>query len=187
MKNHKEGIAAMDFFTVPTLFFRNLYCFFVILHDKRRLIHFSVTFHPTAEWVSQQLKEAFASVDKIKDMIHDRGTNFSPLVRETLKGLGIESVRTSYRSPWQNGIAERWVGSCRRELLNHVIVLNEKHLLKLLAEYVRYYNEDRTHCNLDKDPPMGRPVLKRESDDDKVIAIPRVNGLHHKYIWKKSA
>ncbi|MCP4054344.1 MAG: transposase, partial [Mesoflavibacter sp.] len=86
------------------------------------------------------------------------------MVRETLKGLGIESVRTSYRSPWQNGIAERWVGSCRRELLNHVIVLNEKHLLKLLAEYVRYYNEDRTHYNLDKDPPMGRPVLKRESD-----------------------
>ncbi|MCP4143553.1 MAG: transposase family protein, partial [Chloroflexi bacterium] len=114
MKNHKEGIAAMDFFTVPTLFFRNLYCFFIIRHDKRKLVHFNVTFNPTAEWVSQQLKEAFASVDKIKYMIHDRGTNFSPLVRETLKGLGIESVRTSYRSPWQNGIAERWVGSCRR-------------------------------------------------------------------------
>ncbi len=84
-------------------------------------------------------------IDGIKYMIHDRGTNFSPLVRDTLKGLGIESVRTSYRSPWQNGVAERWAGSCRRELLNHVIVLNEKHLLKLLAEYVRYYNEDRTH------------------------------------------
>ena len=116
-------------------------------------------------------------------MIYDRDTIFSQLVRETLNGLGIQSRRTSYRSPWQNGIAERWIGSCRRELLDHVIILNRNHLLRLIEEYVDYYHHDRTHYHLDKDPPLGRPVLKKESDDDNVIALPRVGGLHHKYIW----
>ena len=120
-------------------------------------------------------------------MILDHDTIFSALVTRTLQSLGIAQIRTSIRSPWQNGVAERWVGSCRRELLDHVIVLNEKHLHRLLEEYVDYYNNDRTHYNLGKDPPLSRPVLKRESDNDKVIALPRVGGLHHKYVWKKAA
>jgi len=150
-------------------------------------LYFNVTFHPTAQWVIMQLREAFKGSHSIKFMIHDRDSIFSLMVRETFKGLGIESRRTSYRSPWQNGIAERWIGSCRRELLDHVIILNRNHLLRLLNEYVEYYHHDRTHYHLDKDPPLGRPVLKRESDDDKVIALPRVGGLHRKYVWKKAA
>ena len=120
-------------------------------------------------------------------MIFDRDSIFSPLVIKIIKSFGIEPVRTSYRAPWQNGVAERWIGSCRRELLNHVIVLNRTHLFRLLREYVQYYNEDRTHYSLDKDPPCGRPVLKRKSDNDRVIALPRVGGLHHKYVWKDAA
>ncbi len=187
LRNHREGIAAMDLFTVPTLFFRNLFVFFIILHDKRRLVHYSVTFQPTADWISQQIKGAFASIDWIKYMIHDRGANFSPLVRETLEGLGIKSVRTSFRSPWQNGVAERWVGSCRRELLNHIIPFNEKHLYILLSEYVDYYNKDRTHYSRDKEPPEERSITTRQSPDDYVIALPRCGGLHHKYIWASAA
>ena len=189
INNQRKGFAAMDFFVVPTLFFKNLYCFFIIRHERRRILHFNVTFHPTAQWVSSQLRTAFTNKHLIKFMIYDRDAIFSLLVKETLNGLGIESRRTSYRSPWQNGIAERWIGSCRRELLDHVIILNRNHLLRLLNEYVEYYHQDRTHYHLDKDPPLGRPVLKRESEDDKVIALPRIGGLHHKYIWqsKKAA
>ncbi len=185
--NHRKAIVAMDFFIVPTLFFKRLYCFFIISHDKRRILHFNVTFNPTAEWVIDQLKKTFAGNDIYKYMILDRDSIFSPHVRETLKGLGIEPVRISFRSPWQNGVAERWVGSCRRELVNHVIAINQRHLYRLLEEYVLYYNEDRTHYSLNKDSPVNRPILKRESDDDRVIALPRVGGLHHKYVWKKSA
>jgi len=101
--------------------------------------------------------------------------------------LGITPIRTSIRSPWQNGIAERWVGSCRRELLDYVIILNQRHLYSLPGEYIKYYHQDRTHYNLGKDPPVSRPVQKRESDNDKVIALPRVGGLHHKYVWKEAA
>jgi transposase InsO family protein len=187
LRNHREGIAAMDFFIVPTLFFKRLYFFFIIHHGKRKIFHFNVTFHPTAEWVIQQLKKAFAINGIPGYMIFDRDSIFSSLVKETIKSFGIETVRISFRSPWQNGVAERWIGSCRKELLNHVIVLNRRHLFRLLQEYVKYYNEDRTHYSLDKDPPCGRPVLKRNLDEDKVIALPRVGGLHHKYIWKKSA
>jgi putative transposase len=177
----------MDFFVVPTLFFRQLYGFFIIGHDKRKIIHFNVTYHPTELWIAQQIKKAFSLSDVPKYMIHDRDCCFSNFVRETMKGLGIEPVRTSFRSPWQNGIAERWVGNCRRDLLDHVIILNERHLYRLLEEYVDYYNNDRTHYSLDKDPPCGCPILERQSDDDKVIAIPRLGGLHHKYVWQSAA
>jgi len=187
LNNHRKGIAAMDFFIVPTLFFKRLYCFFIIHHDKRMILHFNVTFHPTAEWVIQQLRNAFSINGIPCYMIFDRDSIFSSPVKEAIKSFGIEPVRTSFRSPWQNGIAERWIGSCRRELLNHVIILNKNHLYKLLEEYIEYYNKDRTHYSLDKDPPSGRPILKRNSDDDKVIALPRVGGLHQKYIWEKSA
>jgi hypothetical protein len=120
-------------------------------------------------------------------MILDNDKIFSKLVTVKLQSLGITPIRTSIRSPWQNGIAERWIGSCRRELLDHVIILNQNHLYKLLEEYIDYYHHDRTHYNLGKDPPLGRPVQKKESDSDKVIALPRVGGLHHKYVWKEAA
>ena len=189
LRNECKGIAAMDFFTVPTLFFRQLYILFIISHDRRKIIHCASTYNPTQLWVSHNIKEAFSSgvYSHIKYMIHDRGSNFSASVRETMKSIGIESKRTSFRSPWQNGVAERWVGNCRMELMNHVIILNPKHADILLAEYVQYYNEDRTHYNLDKDSPDGRPIDKPPSKDSKIIAIPRLGGLHHKYAWSVAA
>jgi transposase InsO family protein len=188
LTNHGKGIAAMDFFIVPTLFFKRLYVFFIIHHEKRRILHFNVTFHPTALWVSHQLQKAFSLAEIITEcMILDNDKIFSTCVTMTLKSLGITPIRTSIRSPWQNGVAERWIGSCRRELLDHVIILNQRHLYNLLGEYIEYYHQDRTHYNLGKDPPISRPVIKRESGYDKVIALPRVGGLHHKYVWNEAA
>jgi len=182
------GIAAMDFFVVPTLFFKRLYCFFIIEHHRRMILHFNVTSHPTAQWVCHQLQKAFSSLERTtKCIILDNDKIFAECVTRTMESLGIMPVRTSIRSPWQNGIAERWIGSCRRELLDYVIILNQNHLYSLLSEYIEYYSQDRTHYHLDKDPPVSRPVQKKESDNDKVIALPRVGGLHHKYVWKKAA
>jgi len=128
-----------------------------------------------------------SSFSLIKYTIHDRDSTFSKIVRETLKSLGIESVRTSYQSRWQNGTAERWVGSWKRELMEHVIILNQRHAYVLLIEYIQYYNEDRTHYSLEKDPPFGRAIIHRPSDDARVIALPRIGGLHHKYTWTNVA
>jgi transposase InsO family protein len=130
LSNHREAIAAMDFFTLHTLTFGVLHCFFVIAHDRRRILHFNVTIHPTSSWVTQQLREAFPYDSAPGYLIFDRGPNFNKEVIDTLKTFGIEPKRTSFRSPWQNGVAERWVGNCRRDLLDHLIVLNERHLSK---------------------------------------------------------
>jgi len=129
LKNHREAIAAMDFFTVPTLTFGVLYCFFVIGHDRRRILHHNVTRHPNALWVTLQLHEAWQCDEQPERfLIFDRDSKFGADVVRTMKAMGSQPVRTAFRSPWQNGIAERWVGSVRRDLLDHVIVLNQKHL-----------------------------------------------------------
>ena len=154
--NHREAIAAMDFFTVPTLTFGVLYCFFVIHHDRRRILHCNVTRHPTTAWVAQQLREAFPYNSAPKYLIFDREHTFQGEVLEAVDGLGVRPVRTAIRSPRQNGVAERWVGACRRDLLDHVIVLNKRHLKRLMNEYVRYYHDDRTHLGLGKETPAGR-------------------------------
>ena len=120
-------------------------------------------------------------------MIYDNATNFAGLKELLRSAYGIKALRTARKSPWQNGFAERWFRSARQELLRHVIVLSKKHLHRLLEEYVEYYNDERTHYSLGKDTPMKRPILYRASDDDTVIALPRLSGLHHKYIWKKAA
>ena len=158
--NHREAIAAMDFFTVPTLTFGVLYCFLAIAHDRRRIVHWEVTRHPTSIWVTQQLREAFPYDTSPRYLILDRATNFNSEVVETIKTLGIEPKRTSFRSPWQNGVAERWIGNCRREVLDHVIVLNERHMRRLMKEYVGYYHDDRTHLALSKGTPTGRESEK---------------------------
>jgi putative transposase len=139
LNNHREAIAAMDFFTVPTLTFDVLYCFCVIAHNRRRILHFNVTSHPTSEWVSQQLREAFPYDSVPGYLIFDRAANFNVEVVSTVKSFGITPKRTSFRSPWQNGVAERWVGNCRRDLLDHMIVWNEWHLKWQMSEYLRYY------------------------------------------------
>jgi transposase InsO family protein len=133
LKNHREAIAAMDFFTVPTLTFGVLYCFFIISHDRRRILHCNITRHPSSVWVTQQLRETFPYDSAPNYLIFDRGVNFNEEVISTIKNFGIEPKRTSFRSPWQNGVAERFVGNCRRDLLDHVIVLNERHLKRLMT------------------------------------------------------
>jgi len=180
LANHREVIAAMDFFTVPTLRFGLLYCFFVIGHDRRKIIHFNATKHPTSEWVVHQLHEAFPYESIPKYMIHDRDAKFNPEVCVALKTMSVDPIKTSFRSPWQNGIAERFVGSCRQDLLDRVIVLNAKHLKRLMKEYLHYYHEDRTHLGLGKDTPNHRPVSAK-TVNMRVVSMPRCGGLHHRY------
>jgi transposase InsO family protein len=129
LRNHREAIAAMDFFTVPTLTFHVLYCFFIISHDRRRILHFNVTRHPTSNWIVQQLREAFPYDVVPRFLVFDHDAKYGLEVPTAIRSMKIACVQTSIQSPWQNGVAERWVGSCRRELLDHVIALNEPHLI----------------------------------------------------------
>ena len=181
LSNHREAIAAMDFFTVPTLTFGVLYCFFVIAHDRRRILHCNVTKHPTSAWVIQQLREAFPYDSVPGYVIFDHGSSFNAEMIEAVKSFGIQPKRTSFRSPWQNGVAERWVGNCRRDLLDHVIVLNKRHLKRLMNDYVRYYHEDRTHLALAKGTPAGREAEMNFGSGHRVISMPKLGGLHHRY------
>lgn len=187
LRNHREIVAAMDFFTVPTVTFRVLYCFFAISHGRRKILHFNATEHPTSAWIAQQIREAFPEDAAPRYLILDRDNKYTGEATEMLKNLGSHLIRTVYRSPWQNGIAERWVGSCRRELLDHVIVLNENHLRRLVRDYIRYYHEDRTHDSLDKDAPERRVMEPRGVTGSEVVTFPRLGGLHHRYTWHKAA
>jgi putative transposase len=178
LRNHREAIAAMDFFTVPTITFGVLYCFFVISHDRRRILHINVTKHPRSAWIIQQLREAFPFEASHKYLIFDRDQKFGFEVIAAVKATRIIPKRTSFRSPWQNGIAERWVGSCRRDLLDHMVALNERHLKRLLSEYVRYHHEDRTHLGLEKGTPEDRI---RSVASGRIFSQERIGGLHHRY------
>ena len=168
----------MDFFTVPTITFGVLYCFFIIGHGRRRIVNFNVTSHPTAGWIIQQLREAFPYQSAPRFLIFDRDAKYGLEVPIAVRSMAIRPVRTSFQSPWQNGIAERWVESCRRDLLDHVIAFNERHLKRLLSDYVRYYHEDRTHLGLRKETPAGRV---RSTDRGTVVSQARLGGLHHRY------
>jgi len=158
-----------------------LYCFFVISHDRRRILHCKITRHPSSAWVVQQLRETFPYDSALAYLIFDRDSNFNDEVVSVAKSFGIKPKRTSFRSPLQNGVAERWVGNCRRELLDHVIVLNERHMKRLIGEYVRYYHEDRTHLALEKRTPAGREAVKSSNSACRIVAMPRLGGLHHRY------
>ena len=157
---------------MPTVAFGVLYCFFVISHGRRRILRCNVTRHPSSEWVCQQLRETFPYDAAPKYLIFDRASNFSTEVVSTIKSFGIEPKRASFRSPWQNGVAERFVGSCRRDLLDHVIVLNECHLKRLMGEYVCYYHDDRTHLGLEKQTPAGRSPVERLRPSGQVTSMP---------------
>jgi transposase InsO family protein len=178
LRNHREAIAAMDFFTVPTITFGVLYCFFIIGHDRRRILHFNVTKHPTSFWTVQQLREAFPFGSAPRFVIFDGDAKYGLEIPAAVRSLGISPIRTSFKSPWQNGVAERWVGSCRRDLLDHIIPVNERHLKRLLSEYVRYYHEDRTHLGLGKGTPNHRI---RSMASTRVLSHERLGGLHHRY------
>lgn len=187
LQNHREVIAAFDFFTVPTVTFHLLYCFFVIEHGRRRILHCNVTRHPTAEWVVQQLREAFPEAVPYRYVIFDRDAKFGVDVITFLKATGLKPKRTNVQAPWQNGIAERFVGSCRREILDHVIALNEPHLRRLLRDYVNYYHQDRIHDSLNKDTPHQRPVEQKPAANATLISNARLGGLHHRYEWREAA
>lgn len=186
LRNHKDLISGMDFFVVPTVRFRLLYVWFALDHGRRRLLHFNVTENPTTAWVIQQMREAFPDTPTHRFLIFDNDTIFSAEVVASMGHLGIRPKRTAFRSPWQNGTAERFVGSVRRELLDHVVVLSEEHLRRLLQEYVEYYNTERVHTSLG-DAPVGRTTEVRPSKRAQVAGLPRVGGLHHRYAWRDAA
>jgi len=187
LHNHREVIVAFDFFTVPTASFRVLYCFFVIEHERRRILHFNVTRCPSADWVVQQLRETFPEATPHRYAILDHDSIFNGDVIAFLAATGLKAKRTSIHAPWQNGTAERWIGSCRREILDHIIPLNEEHLRRVIREFVWYYQEDRVHDSLNKDTPSGRPIEPRPFAEASLTALPRLGGLHHRYRWRQAA
>ncbi len=190
LRNHREVIVAMDFFTVPTAALRLLYVWFAMRHSRREILHWSVTENPTATWVIQQLREAFpfdAATNGSSYLVFDRDAIFSGEVVAAIELMAIEPTHTSYQSPWQNGVAERFVGSVRRELLDHVIVLDDGHLRRLLSAYISHYHEDRTHLGLGKDTPLRRPIEWQPEPTSNVIGLPRVGGLHRRYAWRRAA
>ena len=179
LENHVPDIAAIDFFVVTTVHFRLLYCFIVLRHDRRRVVHFHVTAHPTARWTTQQIVEAFPFDEAPRFMIRDRDGVYGQDFRERVRAMGIEEVVIAYRSPWQSPYVERLIGSIRRECLNHVIVFNEAHLRRILKGYFAYYHESRAHLSLERNAPVPRRI--EHPSEGNVIAIPQVGGLHHRY------
>ncbi len=187
LDNHREVIVALDFFTVPTITFRLLYCLFVIDHGRRKILHCNITAHPTSDWVLQQLRETFSGDEPYRYVILDHDAKFDAEVIAFLKCTGLKPKRTGVQAPWQNGTAERWVGSARRELLDHVIALNESHLRRLMREYIAYYQQDRIHDALGKDTPNRRPTESRTSPRAFVASSAKLGGLHHRYTWREAA
>ena len=179
LRNHIHCSASMDFFVLPTATFRLLFVLIVLHHDRRRIVHIGVTAHPTATWIKQQMTEAFPWDTAPRYMIRDRDGVYGLEVRARIKAMGIDEVLTAPRSPWQNPYVERVIGSIRRECLDHVIVLSERYLRRVLHAYLDYYHESRTHLSLNKDSPVPRPIQPAETG--KVIAFPQVGGLHHRY------
>src|SRR5438477_741154 len=180
LKNYAPDLIALDFFTVPTATFRVLFVLVILTHSRRRLVHFNVTEHPTAEWTARQLLEACALEEGPRYLIRDRDQVYGERFSRQAKALGIREAVIAPRSPWQNAYAERVIGSIRRECLEHVVVIGERHLLGLLSKYVDYYNETRTHLSLAKDAPEPRSV--QPPNQGRVVAVPRVGGLHHEYL-----
>ena len=187
IKNHMTDMVAVDFLVVPTIRFRMLHVFVILSHANRQVIHFNVTSNPTAEWTAQQVIEAFPWDTAPKYLLRDRDTIYGVDFRRRVDGMGIKQVVTAYRSPWQNAYVERLNGSIRRECTDHVIVLSENHLRRILRSYFEYYNNDRTHMGLDKETPIERPVSDRLSPSANLVELPRVGGLHHRYEWSKVA
>jgi len=178
LRNHADGIASMDLFVVPTLSFRLLYSFVILRHRRRRIMWLGVTASPTAEWIAQQLTEAYGWEAAPGYIVRDRDCAYGKAFIRRLRAMGIRDRPTAPRSPWQNAYAERLIGSIRREVLDHVVVLGKRHLRHLLSSYMTYYNEARTHLSLDKDAPIPREV----QGVGRIIAKPHLGGLHHQYV-----
>jgi len=179
LRNHLGQMVSVDFLTVPTLSFQVLYVFIVLCHQRRRVLHFNIVESPSASWTAQQLREAFPFASPPKYLLRDRDGIYGLEFQRRAKALGLEEIRIAPRSPWQSPYVERLIGSVRRECLDHVIVLNQTHLHRLLTTYFAYYHRSRTHLSLDKDTPERRAVQGPE--EGKIVAFPQVGGLHHRY------
>jgi transposase InsO family protein len=180
LKNHAPNVIAMDFFTVPTATFRVLFVLMVLSHARRRLVHFNVTEHPTAEWTARQLLEVCGLEEAPRYVIRDRDQVYGERFSRQAKTLDIRAAVIAPRSPWQNAYAERVIGSIRRECLDHVVVMGERHLLGIPSKYVDYYNGTRTHLSRAKDAPRSRSV--QLPSQGRVVKVPRVGGLPHEYL-----
>jgi hypothetical protein len=178
LRNHAPDIAAMDLFVVPTIGFDLLYAFVIVRLDPRHLVWINVTANPTAEWVARQITEAFPWDEAPQHLIRDRDRIYGTIVTRRLRAMGIRDKPTAPVSPWQNGFAERLIGSIRRECVDHIIVLGEAHLRRILRSYADYYNGVRTHRSLNKDAPVSCPVQRTGS----IKPFPILGGLHHHYV-----
>jgi transposase InsO family protein len=179
LDNHLQSLVSVDFFTVPTIRFQILYVFLVLAHDRRRILHFGVTAHPTAEWTAQQLRNAFPWDTAARYLLRDRDRIFGDDFVKQVRDMGIQEVLSAPRSPWQRAYIERVIGSIRRECLDHMIVFNEASLHHHVKAFVSYYHRTRTHISLAKDTPETRPAQPPELGP--VVAIAEVGGLHHRY------
>ena len=176
--NHASAVASMDLFVVPTVSFRLLYGLVILRHSRRELLWLGVTAHPNAQWIAQQLTEAYGWKETPRYLIRDRDCVYGEAFVRRVGAMGIRDRPISARSPWQNGYAERLIGSIRRDCLDHVVVFGEQHLRHLLKSYQDYYNEVRTHLSLNKDPPIARTVQQV----GRVRSVPILGGLHHQYV-----
>jgi transposase InsO family protein len=179
LDNHIKSLVSIDFFTVPTVRFQILYVFLVLSHERRRIVHFNVTTHPTAEWTAQQLREAFPWDTAPNYLLRDRDQIFGQAFIDQVQAMGIKQVLAAPRSPWQRAYVERVIGTIRRECLDHVIVFNERSLYRHLQSFMDYYHRSRTHLGLQKDAPEPRGIQSAERGQ--VVSIPEVGGLHHRY------
>jgi transposase InsO family protein len=179
LENHVTQMVSVDFFTVPTIRFQVLYVFLVLAHDRRRILHFNVTAHPTAEWTGQQLREAFPFDQLPRYLLRDRDAIFGNAFTEQVREMDVEEVLSTPRSPWQRAYVERVIGSIRRECLDHVIIFHERSLRRTLDAYFHYYHRSRTHLSLGKDSPEPRSIQPPALGS--VVALPQVGGLHHRY------
>jgi transposase InsO family protein len=179
LRNQAAGIAAIDMFVVASASFRLFYVMILLAHDRRRIIHTAVTAHPTATWLSRQVTEAFPWDTAPRYLLRDRDASYGAEFTKRIDAMGIIEVITAPRSPWQNAYVERVIGSIRRECLDHLVIFNARHLRRVLSSYVDYYHRTRTHLSLDKDCPDPRPIMP--CGIGKVVAIPNVAGLHHRY------
>lgn len=178
LRNHAKHIVGIDFLVARTIFFKSIHVFVAISHDRRKILHFAVTANPHSQWAIQQLRETFAFDETTKYVIRDNDKIFSEDFKLHIRNFGLEDTPTAPRSPWQNPICERLIGTLRRECLDHMIILNEKHLHSVLDEYINnYYNVSRTHMSLEKDSPVHRPVQA----NGKIVSKPILGGLHHVY------
>jgi transposase InsO family protein len=177
-RNHAQAIAAIDLFVVPILTFERLFAVLVLGHDRRQLLWFEVTRHPTAEWLARQITEAFPWASAPAYLVRDNDRAYGHAFRSRVRAMGIRDRPISPGSPWQNAYVERLIGTVRRECLDRMLVFGESHLRRVLASYAAYYNQARTHLALQKDAPLHRAVQRSGA----IVAIPILSGLHHRYV-----